>query len=135
MNIVEYDEKKHYHHFLLWWDERGLDFTPASFLPKSGIVIEDDNGIPFVAGFLYLTNGGVAMINTLISDKSRKDRSLAIDVLIDTLITMAKSSGYKVISCATNLEHLTDRYIRHGFQKFETGVTHMGKILTEERVS
>lgn len=126
MEVVFFDKEKHYPLMLLWWDERKFPATPIPLLPRTGVVIEK-KGTPICAGFVYYTDSGFAMVDHLVADKRafKADRDEAVDLVIDTLVKLAKENGFLVVSAATNLPHLKERYEEHGFKGADMNMTHM----------
>lgn len=89
--------------------------------------MEREDGSPVCAGFLYKTDGGVALVDHLVADPTAQDRSQALDILILNLDSIAREMGYTVVSGASNLPQLIKRYQRLGFRLFDTGVSHLAK--------
>ena len=82
------------------WKDWGASPTKET-LPQDGtggLMIEND-GLPIVAGFLYLTNSKVAWIEWIISNPEYKDnnRKEAIQLLINSLEDVARSTGAEII--------------------------------------
>lgn len=128
MKLVAFNELSHYPHMLLWWSERGFPSTPLWLLPPAGLVLELQ-GQPVCAGFLYGSDGGCSQITHLVSDKTVDYalRSEALDTLIMALHNLAHARGFRMVSGATNLPGLIQRYERLGFQTFDKNITILGK--------
>lgn len=131
MRIEYFDVEKHYPHLLMWWFDRDYPSVPISLLPRAGLVVETENGDPICAGFLYATDGNTAQIAHLVSDKGMRQeiRSPALDLLIMALEKIAISGGFEMVTGATNLPQLIQRYRKLGFKCYDEGVTHVGKEL------
>jgi hypothetical protein len=131
MKAEFYKQDKHYEILLDWWKERDFPAIPPHLLPPIGIVVEIE-AEPVCAGFLYYTNGGLAIIDHLVADKhyDMDKRSQCIDFLIDSLEVVAKENGFLFVSAASNLKHLQERYERHGFKRYDINVVHFAKEIT-----
>ncbi|UOF82511.1 N-terminal acetyltransferase complex subunit [Caudoviricetes sp.] len=85
-----------------WWEDWGMTPVPKGFLPldgKGGLIVYDGE-IPVCAGFLYLTNSKVALVNWVISNKQyrgAKRREDAIEYLLYCLVESAKIAGYEYV--------------------------------------
>lgn len=92
--------------------ELGEDAGDVALLPPTGLVV---GGI--AAGFVYMTNGGVAFIDSFMTDpaSSKADRSEALDTLMVLLVAQAKELGYAVVIGTTTAQPLADRFHQHGF--------------------
>ena len=91
-----------------WWNKwPEWKVMPKEFFPdngKGGFIVEK-NDKPIVAGFLYLTNSKVALLEWIISDPDYRenDRNNAIELLINGVENVCKSMNYKyVVSIGRN---------------------------------
>ena len=105
-----------------WWVDWGMAPVPKGFLPldgKGGLIIYDGD-IPVCAGFLYLTNSKVALVNWVVSNKQYRGgvkRRVAISILLEALVGSAKQAGCEyVYSHIKNLQ-LEKYFEREGFVK------------------
>jgi len=86
----------------LWgtWPEWEVHPTKA-LLPENGTggFIVEKNKTPIVAGFLYTTNSKVAWFEWVVSnaDYRGSDRKEAMELLINGMESVAKSSGFEII--------------------------------------
>ncbi len=81
-----------------WWKDWGWVAPMREFLPQDGEggIIVYDGDTPVCAGFLYNTNSKVAWVDWIISNKQyrvKPNRKEAIELLIDSLTSMAKGMG------------------------------------------
>jgi|TARA_R110002126_G_scaffold290439_1_gene447384 hypothetical protein len=114
-----------------WWEDWG--FTPPNreVLPdnaKSGLIVFDKTK-PICAGFIYLTNSKVALIEWVISDKKYNDKRKkvrALNLLIDALILTCSTLKIKYIKADNESKSLTKAFIKKGFEKGDV-VTHLIK--------
>lgn len=116
-----------------WW--KAWRWTPPNrdFLPQNGtggVIIEKD-GMPVVAGFVYLTNSAVAWIEFIISnfDYKDKDRKEAITILIVELSRIAAECGAKYLYTVVKNPYLEEKYKEAGFVNGSVKVNEMVRIL------
>ena len=88
-------------------------------LPMNGIgglMVECENQ-PVVAGFLYLTNSKIAWMEWIISDKNYKKRNKkeAIELLINSLEQIAKSTGAEMIFSVSQNKRLLKTHENLGY--------------------
>ena len=81
-----------------WWADWPKWKTPSrNFLPDNGTggLIVEKNNKPIVAGFIYLTNSRVALLEWIISNPNYRehDRDEAIITLITSAEKMNKNLG------------------------------------------
>ena len=82
-----------------WWKWWRWPLMPKSFLPENGtggIMIEKDH-VPICAGFLYLTNSKVVILEWIISNPEYKedDRKDALKFLITEAEDLSKELDYE----------------------------------------
>ena len=80
-----------------WWEAWPEWVSPSDdFLPETGVVVEN-NGKPVIAGFIYLTNAKVALLEWIISDPEYREdnRKQALELLITGAEEIIKDLGYK----------------------------------------
>lgn len=116
LNENDYDQ-----YLVEWWSKwPGWTAPPRDFLPENGrggLMIEK-NGIPIVAGFVYLTNSAIAWNEFIISNfdyKDKKDRKDAILILIRELCRVAKSCGKTYVYTVVKNKSLIKLYKESGF--------------------
>lgn len=113
-----------------WFAKRKHEGTPRKYLPPLGVMVLVDT-VPVCAGFLYKTDGGMAAIGTLASDPELPGvmRDGGLDALITSLMAAAEESGFGMVTCATNLPKLQERFKRHDFFATDENVTCFSKII------
>jgi len=109
-----------------WWRARDWSVPSYDMLPATGMIVD---GV--AAGFLYRTDSKICWLEFVISnpESDKSDRSQALNLIIDDLLSQAKESGFK--SVFTSLEHpgLIQRYEDFGFLITDTKMSNMIKRL------
>lgn len=103
-----------------------LPMFPFDFLPENGfLAIEADR--PIAAVLLFKTDSNFMQMNFPMTDPkaSSHSRHLALSKLIDASQLLAKELGFKMLFTYSDSPGLIDRYQKHGFSKYDTGVTHL----------
>ncbi len=114
-----------------WWKDWGWNPPEREVLPdnaQSGLIIYEDTR-PICAGFIYLTNSKVALIEWIISDKKynkNKKKVKALNLLLDALILTCSTLKIKYIKADNESKSLTKAFIKKGFKKGDI-VTHLIK--------
>jgi len=117
-----------------WW-EQWPEWTPVArdFLPDNGLggLIVEKNGDLIVAGFIYLTNAKVALLEWVVSNPSYRhdDRDQAIDLLITGSENMVKSIGFKYMFSIVQHKKLIEKQVKLGWHKDEKPSYELTKIL------
>jgi len=126
IDLVPFNFDLHFELIKSWFIKRNFPHPDPAFLPQLGIVA-CKNGIPVAAGFLFLTDANLAMIGNLSSDPDSlgADRNSALDCLIEGLSFSALARGFAMVSCATNLPGLSERFKRRGFEQTDENVSHL----------
>jgi len=105
-----------------WWEDWGMTPVPKGFLPLDGLggMIVYDGDIPVCAGFLYLTNSKVALVNWVVSNKQyrgKEKRTTAIEFLILSLVEWAKRMNVEWVYTHIKSNKLEDHFVNVGFNK------------------
>ena len=96
-----------------------------------GFMVYDD-GIPVCAGFMYLTNSKAVWCDWIISNfnyKNKQGRKDAIELLINTIATLAKELDNKFVYALIKNKPLVDSYKKAGFKEGSSYTSEMIKIL------
>lgn len=103
-----------------WYLARWGSVPHKSLFPPIGFIVE---GI--AAGFLYLTDSSIAIIDGYISnpETDSKTRSDALNAITEALIGFAKNRGIMRLKCATQSEAIKKRAESHGFKCIGTYTT------------
>lgn len=133
-NIRKLNEQDYDQTLVGWWKEWGWEPPQKDFLPddgQGGIMVLDGD-IPVCAGFLYITNSKAAWVDWIVSNKSyriKPNRSMALELLIDTLTNTASNAGYKYAYALLKHSKLIETYEKLGYFKGDTCASEMIKIL------
>lgn len=117
-----------------WWKDWGWTPPPKDFLPdngKGGMMILDGE-IPVCAGFIYMTNSSVYLLEFMVSNKKyrkKPHRKNAMGLLIETLTNISKNQGAKY--CYSLLKHksLMGTFESLGYVKGDSNTFEMIKNL------
>lgn len=106
------NRNKDYRQICSWWDCRDIPAVPLGLLPLNGFIVP---GV--CAGFLYLTDSDLAIIEGFISNPEATPitRNVGLDLITAALCARAKTLGYIAISAFTQLDIITSRATKHGF--------------------
>ena len=114
----------------IWWKKWRWTPPPKDMLPgegKGGFMVSSD-GVDICAGFLYLTNSKTAWLEYIISNfdyKDKEKREEALNMLIETLIDLAKVNNIKYIYASLRSKSLIEKYEKNGFNKGNSGCQEM----------
>lgn len=137
IQLREY-QKSDYPILVEWWRGHGWSAVPESVLPKLGVVVCEREGVrddPVCAGFLYMDNSvGVCWLEWIVSNPYASGFSVArgITELNRFMEGRAKEMGYGAMLTCCRQASLARFYERAGFQKTDSGVTHLIKSLGGE---
>ena len=104
-----------------WWKAwPGWESPPKSLLPdngKGGLMVEKD-GIPIIAGFIYLTNSEACWLEWVVSNPKYKnrDRKQAIELLITSIEQTCKGLGKTHMFSIGRNKHLIETHKKLGWQ-------------------
>ncbi len=117
-----------------WWDDWNWEAPQKDFLPDNGTggVIVLDGEEPICAGFIYVTNSSVAWVDWIVSSKTyrkKPQRKQAIELLLETLTNICKSSGYKYSYALIKHKGLIETYEQLGYIKGDSYTSEMIKVL------
>ena len=115
-----------------WWKSWGWEVIPKDFLPENGTggLMVSKGDVDICAGFIYLTNSKVALTEFVVSNKEykEKDRSDAIQLLIDGIVMLAEERGYKYAHVILKNKSLLNKYKKSGYLVSDDNVTEMLKV-------
>ncbi len=123
-------KKTDYEDFLVkWWKDWRWTPPPIDMLSDTGIIVSK-NGVDICAGFLYYTNSKSALVEYIVSnfDYKEKDRSEAIELLINMLSEVAKDNGFKYIYTSLKSKSLIEKYQNCGFKLGDSNCQEMIKV-------
>ena len=117
-----------------WGKDWGWTPPTRDFLPdngKGGMIVFDGD-IPVCAGYIYLTNSGVAWVDWIISNKEyrkKPNRQNAIGLLIETLTNLCTKSGAKYSYALLKHPSLIETYKKLGYTEGDSYTKEMIKGL------
>jgi len=126
-----FDKETDYELLTSWWKGHGWDAVPAAILPKLGVVSKED-GEPVAAAFLYMDNSvGVCWMEWFVANPAASGKAVirAHRLICAFLKEEALRMDYGVMLTSCKQDSLVRLYERNGFQKTDSGVTHLIKIL------
>jgi len=128
-----FDKEKDAHLLRAWVVNRRLPNADVNleFMPPTGVVVEVDN-IPVAIGFMIKCDNGMCINSDLISNPAidKKARQEAVDFLRESLYTLAKAAGYKLVTVFTRIPKLQARLEKEkGYFKIDQGLTQLGRFL------
>lgn len=124
-------EEKDYELLCQWWKDWGWTPPPQDMLPENGagglMVMYEDK--PVCAGFIYVSNSALCIVDWIISDKQhRKNRKELLLLLIDSLTNTAKLSGSKYCFGLLKNSSLINTYEKCGYIKGDNNSQEMIKV-------
>lgn len=95
-----------------WYKSRNQPSIPDHLLPAFGAIVDGH-----AAGFLYVTDGGIALIENYITPEgiSHFDRSEALDLVTECLIKKAEELNVVRVMCLTQSQAIYERAVKFGF--------------------
>ena len=115
MLVRPWDRDKDYDTLVKWWKQWELGVVPKECLPPEGVVVEMD-GKPICASGLYVGEGTqFGFMEWVVSDKQAEPRKLheSLKLCIDSIMSLAKDKGLKLVYTATKHEALGKRYKKY----------------------
>lgn len=135
IQIHPYSQANHYALISSWWEGHNWSPMPAHKLPPFGFIACNDE-IPIAGAFAYLDNGGtgVAMLEWSVGNPEANPRKLLLSIkaLITFMIEELNKIGYDVVFTSCKVEGLIKIYEKCGFQKTDSGMTHLVNITESE---
>lgn len=101
-----------------WYRGWTLSIPPRELLPDTGRIVP---GV--CAGFLYLTNSGIGLLENYISnpEASKELRDEGLDELTHSLLALAKENGVVALRCETKMQQVIERAKKFNFQEIPQG--------------
>ena len=116
-----------------WWEAWPKWVAPADdFLPETGLVVEFNNK-PVIAGFIYLTNAKVALLEWVISDPEyrQSNRKKLLELLIIGSENMVKELGYNYMFSVCRNKNLIQTHEKLGWISDDSPSYELVKILNK----
>jgi|TARA_R110001599_G_scaffold2784_2_gene15147 hypothetical protein len=114
-----------------WWKDWKWTAPKKDFLPDMGYMVYY-NDEPICAGYMYVTNSNVVLLEWIISNfkfKDRKIRKEALLMLVETITSLAGSLGKKYVYSLLKSKSLIDIYQEIGYLKGDSNTQEMIKKL------
>lgn len=110
MNLIKFNKEKHYPSLVAVWNFYGWRPCPVSFLPKTGLVAETEDGKFIAALFMYIEPGSVAMVSWAAASPAQPPmtRKEALDKLFAALKEIAFENRCTFIYGATAVKRYMD---------------------------
>lgn len=124
VSIFKTDDK--YDVLSQWWKQWRWTPVDRDFLPDIGFMVNDE-GIDVCAGFIYF-GGSVAWIEFIVSNpkyRGRERRREALELIVATLVEVARASDRKYCYSLLKNNSLMDVYSTVGFTKGDSNATEM----------
>lgn len=126
-------EEKDYQELLSWWSFWKFPAPAQEMLPDNGLcgIMISKNEVNISAGFLFFTNSKICWLEYIVSNPEyrSKDRSEAIQLLINELSAIAKEKGFKVMFTTLKNPNLINHYKKCGYLMGSTGTCEMIRLL------
>jgi hypothetical protein len=122
------DKAKDYDVIAPWWPAHGWPGVPVEILPKCGVMVVGDNDTPLAAAWMYMDNSvGVAMMEWAVTNPANtaKQSYMAVTMLVQAVRELALEFDYGVLLTTAKQDALVKMYERNGFQKTDSGMTHL----------
>lgn len=130
---IRFLEENDYQELLSWWSFWRFPAPARETLPDNGLcgIVIYKEGINICAGFLYFTNSKICWLEFIVSNPEyrSKDRTEAIQILINELSEIAKEKGFKVMFTTLKNPNLIKHYEKCGYSMGSTGTCEMVKVL------
>lgn len=96
---------------------RSNNLELGNYLPEIGFIVRDNQNKPIAAGFLRRVEGGLAQLDTYVTNAKAFaiDRHNAIDLLTQTLLNTAKNLNISGLIIITQIESIANRALKLGF--------------------
>ncbi|MAO22528.1 MAG: hypothetical protein Unbinned1322contig1001_4 [Prokaryotic dsDNA virus sp.] len=117
--------------FDLWWDGHGQERVPVGFLPKCGVMAEQ-NGRPVAVTWLYMDNSiGAAWVAWLTTRPGLKGKESvrALNYLLESVEEVADEFDYKLLFTMAQGRGLQSWFKRRGFIENHSGMSQLFKSL------
>jgi hypothetical protein len=114
--ILKVFEPEQYEMVANWWDAHHWHAVPKEFLSKTGLLIEDEDGTPRAAVWLYRTDSPVMMAEWLVTnpDNSARESYVAVKELLENVKAIADNAGAYLMTFLQD-ESLVKVFQKQGF--------------------
>lgn len=114
--ILKNFQPEQYEMIANWWDAHHWHAVPKEFLSKTGLLIEDEDGTPRAAIWLYRTDSPVMMAEWLVTnpDNSPRESYAAVKKLLEDVKLIADSAGAYLMTFLQD-DSLIKNFKKQGF--------------------
>lgn len=125
-----FDAAKDYADVASWWTSQGWPALPVHILSTSGFITEKD-GVKLAATWVFATNCPIYIMEWTVGNPNAnwEDRSNGIKEVTNAGCQWAKQDGASQIFTMTKSERFIDKLQEIGFNKTESGMTHLVRVL------
>ena len=97
MEIKKFNKETDYDELCQWWRDWKLPIHPKEILSETGITISKD-GVNICSSFIYSTDSYICFFEFAIMNRNttKQQREGTLEMLGDTLLSTAKSMGFKL---------------------------------------
>jgi len=131
LNIKPLTDKDYDEVLCEWWKDWRWTPPAKDFLPETGYMVYY-NDEPICAGYIYMTNSNVVLLEWIISNfkfKNKDIRKEALLMLIETITSLATGLGKKYIYSLLKNQPLINLYKDLGYLEGDSNATEMIKKL------
>lgn len=110
-----------------WWRQHEWPFIPPHALPDNGVMIVDENGVKYAAGWLYVTDSSMGMFEWLVTNPKSPImyRKAALELMLQCILAAAKNMGLRSVFSSLKNKNLVKLFNKSGFGPTDTQMTNM----------
>jgi|TARA_R110002012_G_scaffold307658_1_gene513288 hypothetical protein len=119
LNIKPLSDNDYDNILCAWWKDWRWTAPAKDFLPERGYMVYY-NDEPICAGYMYITNSNVVLLEWIVSSfkfKDKKIRKEALYMLIETITSLARGLDKKYVYSLLKNKPLIQLYSELGFVK------------------
>lgn len=134
MTVRMFNIAQDYQDVKTWWlHYEEWSPIPISSLSSRGYIAEKE-GIKLAAGWLYMTDSDIFIMEWLIGNPevAHEERGKALDMVIDRILSEAKEYGARMVHTQSINERLAKRLVAHKFAKAETTVNYFRSLICQQ---
>lgn len=130
MNVRKFDLNEDYKDVVKWWSKQGWPVLPAAILSSAGFIVEQENE-KIAATWVFATNCPIYIMEWTVGNPDVKweNRSEGIQMVTNAACEWAKNDGAKQLFTMTKSDRFINKLEENGFQKTDSGMTHLIRSL------